>query len=453
MRPGVGFGGSGESAGMIERHARVHPQRYALTAELHARPFTPMTAPGRALMLAFMPEGGAAERDHGRDLAHLTALIDRHGGAHPPPGANHHFAELGRFRLKWERHTEFVSYTLYEEGPAERLFEDGLVRQLPETWLAEAPGSLFAAVQVELVDAGDRDAALEVLDGPLRRHLVGESMAAAEVLDGQAIAAGDFRIHESGFTRFALVLQAPVGPQRQGRVVQRLLEIENYRGLAMMALPLARQLSARITAIDRELSDLIQQVADEREQPAEADILRQLTALSAEIEALNASSAFRFGASQAYEAIVNERIRMLRETRLSGRQLFAEFMLRRFDPAMRTCRSTSGRLHELATRAARAADLLRTRVNVAVEAQNQQLLQSMNRRAELQLRLQETVEGLSVVAISYYAVGLAGILLAPLAARAGLDKTALTALVALPIIAGVWWFVRRIRARIGSRET
>lgn len=437
---------------MIERHARVHPERYALTAELHARPFAPMEAPGRAVMVAFMPEGSAAERDHDGDLAHLKALIDRHGGAHPAPGANHHSADLGRFRLKWERHTEFVSYALYEEGPADRLFDDALARQLPGAWLEEAPGALFSAVQVELVRAADRDEALRLIEGPLRRHMVGESMACSQVLDQQAMALGDFRIHESGFTRFALVVHADVGPQRQGRVVQRLLEIENYRSLAMMALPLARETSRRITAIDRQLGDLIRQVAGDREQPAEAEVLRKLTALSAEIEALTTGSAFRFGASQAYEAIVGQRIEMLRETRLSGRQLFGEFMQRRFDPAMRTCRATSGRLHELATRTARTADLLRTRVNVAVEAQNQQLLQSMNRRAELQLRLQETVEGLSVVAISYYAVGLAGILLAPLAARAGWSKATVTALVALPIIAAVWWFVRRIRARIGTPD-
>ena len=437
---------------MIERHARVHPQRYPLTAELHARPFAPIEAPGRAVMIAFMPEGGAAERDHEGELAHLKALIDRHGGAHPAPGASHHSADLGRFRLKWERHTEFVSYTLYEDGPADRLFDEALAPRLPDTWLEAAPGALFAAVQVEIARAEDRDAALRLVDGPLRRHMVGDSMASAQVLDGNAIALGDFRIHESGFTRFALVVHADVGADRMGRVTQRLLEIENYRSLAMMALPLARETSGRVTAIDRRLDALIRQVAEEGEQPAEAEVLRQLTALSAEIEALTTGTAFRFGASQAYEAIVNQRIEMLRETRLPGRQLFGEFMQRRFDPAMRTCRATSGRLQDLATRTARTADLLRTRVNVAVEAQNQQLLRSMNRRAELQLRLQETVEGLSVVAISYYAVGLAGILLAPLAARAGWGRDTVTALAALPIIAAVWWFVRRIRARIGTRE-
>jgi uncharacterized membrane-anchored protein len=145
---------------------------------------------------------------------------------------------------------------------------------------------------------------------------------------------------------------------------------------------------------------------------------------------------------------VRERIEMLGEERIAGRQQFREFMLRRFDPAMRTVGAAERRLAEMAVRASRVAELLRTRVNVALEAQNQRLLASMDARAGLQLRLQQTVEGLSVVAISYYAVGLAVYLLVPFAAAAGLAKETLTALVAIPVIAGVWWFIRRIRRRI-----
>ena len=96
--------------------------------------------------------------------------------------------------------------------------------------------------------------------------------------------------------------------------------------------------------------------------------------------------------------------------------------MRRYDPAMRTCRSAKERLDELSARAERASDLLRTRVDVANQAQNVEVLRAMDRRAALQLRLQETVEGLSVVAISYYAVNLAAGLLGPLGETVGLDE-------------------------------
>ena len=136
---------------------------------------------------------------------------------------------------------------------------------------------------------------------------------------------------------------------------------------------------------------------------------------------------------------------------MGGRQTFAEFMTRRFDPAMRTCRSAEERLADLSARAERAANLLRTRVDVANQAQNVEVLRAMDRRAALQLRLQETVEGLSVVAISYYAVNLAEHVFAPVAERAHISSGTLLAILTVPVVLVVWYMVRRIRARLGHR--
>jgi len=142
---------------------------------------------------------------------------------------------------------------------------------------------------------------------------------------------------------------------------------------------------------------------------------------------------------------VDQRIAVLREERFKGRQTFYEFMMRRYDPAMRTVRSTETRLTTLVDRARRAGELLRTKVDVERSAQNQALLESMDKRADLQLRLQKTVEGLSVVAISYYAVSLVGYLAYPLAEVVGMTKGALTALITLPVVGAVWYLVHRIR--------
>ena len=180
----------------------------------------------------------------------------------------------------------------------------------------------------------------------------------------------------------------------------------------------------------------------------EPETLDRLLKMAAEIEHLSSTSAFRFGAAGAYEAIVNQRIEVLREERIGGRQLFGEFMTRRFDPAMRTCRSAKERLAELSDRAERAANLLRTRVDVTNQQQNVEVLRAMDRRAAMQLRLQETVEGLSVVAISYYAVSLAGHVFGPLAHAAGLSEAGLLAVLTVPVVAVVWLLVRRIRSRV-----
>lgn len=432
-----------------------HPQRVALIHELHARPFQPMAAPGRVLLVAVKQPDGAADRDPAEDRAHLEALLDLHGAAHPAPGAGHHNIDLGPVILKWERHTEFVSYTLYQQGIGPRAFETDLLDHLPQDWLETAPGRILAAVQVDITIAPDQDAAVEALSGWFATSFVSESLATGWVLDGKALIAGDFRVHPQGLTRFGIVIAGQVGERRIGRICQRLLEIEVYRSLAMLALPIARQTMGRLTEIERALGRLIAEVSRSRNDSAEmtgdAALLSELTGLSTEIEAMAAAAAFRFGAGAAYESIVHERIEMLHEERVAGRQQFREFMLRRFNPAMRTMHAADRRLRDLSARASRAAELLRTRVNVVLEAQNQRLLESMDRRAALQLRLQATVEGLSVVAISYYAVSLAGYALAPFGDTFGIDKTVLTALVTVPVIVGVWWMISRRRKRLEDK--
>ncbi|MGF1446349.1 MAG: DUF3422 family protein [Pikeienuella sp.] len=424
-----------------------HPRRYALTNELHARPFQPMEAPGRVAHLSFMLPEGAAERDPAADLAHLCALLDRHGSGHPAPGSSHHVAEFGRYRFTWERHTEFVSYTIWESGEADAFFAGRLVEMFPEDWLAEAPGNVIAATEIELAVVDAADAAKAAPDGPILKFFNLESLAVAQVFDGAGLALGDFRIDQEGFTRFAVVMHEHVGPRRIGRLVQRLIEIETYAIMAMLALPVARQAAVRLNEIENELTRLTDQVAHQKAGRPEESILEELTERAAELEALAAGTAFRFGAGRAYEAIVESRIQSLREVRVGGRQLFSEFMARRFDPAMRTCHAVERRLAELSTRSGRIAELLGTRVSFAVEAQNRQLLKSMDTRAALQLRLQQTVEGLSVVAISYYGVSLASYLLYPLAAE-GFSKEAVTGLVAGPIVLIVFGMVRRTRRRL-----
>jgi uncharacterized membrane-anchored protein len=243
--------------------------------------------------------------------------------------------------------------------------------------------------------------------------------------------------------RFAVFVQPGTGPRRVGRIVQRLCEIETYRAMSMLGLMRSRDLSARLNALDPRLSALVSGL--DNAEPAPEAALHDLLTISAELESLAVQFSFRFGATAAYEAIVNQRIEVLREQRVEGRQTFGEFMMRRYDPAMRTVKSSESRLQGMAERAQRAAELLRTRVDVERSAQNQKLLESMDKRADLQLRLQRTVEGLSTVAISYYAVNLLAYLLEPLAHRFNISHGVLLAGLVPVVVLGVWLMVRRIR--------
>ena len=266
------------------------------------------------------------------------------------------------------------------------------------------------------------------------------------MLDDSALVAGDFRIDSAGHTRFAVFARPSAGPRRIGRIVQRLAEIETYKTMSMLGLPRARDLGKRMGEIDTRLTAL---VADMTSEAANAETtLRHLLGISAELENLLAQSTFRFGATAAYEALVLQRVAALREERAGGRVTIEEFMSRRFDPAMRTVKSTEERLKAMAERAIRAGDLLRTRVDVERQAQNAELLASMDRRADLQLRLQKTVEGLSVVAISYYAVNLATYLAYPVTEPLGITKGFSTALLTPVVVLAVWLMIRQIRKHV-----
>ena len=335
-----------------------------------------------------------------------------------------------------------MTYSAFGKGVSARPFDPQEAEVFPQAWLADAPGKRLVSllIRVEVIPETEAE-----LDARLDDWFVGESMAVARVVDDSAIIAGDFRIDPAGHMRFAVFVRPGTGERRVGRIVQRICEIETYRSMSMLALSQAREVSARLNALDPLLSALISGL-DRFEIPAEA-VLHDLLRISAELESLAVQFSFRFGATEAYEAIVTQRISVLREARLNGRQTFAEFMMRRYDPAMRTVKSTDARLRGMAHRAQRAAELLRTSVDVERSAQNQKLLESMDRRADLQLRLQQTVEGLSVVAISYYAVNLLAYLTYPLANAFALGKGTTTAVLTPLVVLGVWAMVRRIRRR------
>lgn len=414
------------------------PDRLPLIDELHSRPLPQIAAPGQVAFLALVPDG---PRQPEAERAHVMALLDAHGAPHPAPGASHHSVRLGSHVLKWENHTEFVTYMLMTEGPADPFGPEPFACA-PEGWLDSAPGRRMVAVRLHIERAETDDGLAE----RAAHWLPAGSLAMARVQEGAAVVAGNFRLDAQGWMRFAIFARPQTGAGRIGRIAQRLCEIETYRAMSMLGLATSRRLSPDLQRLGGALSTLAGDIETGGTDPKEA--LNQLLGISSELERLEAASAYRFGATQAYQAIVHDRIEALQETRLDGRQSFAEFMARRYAPAMRTVTSTRSRLDALTARAGRAGTLLRTRVEVAHSAQSQALLESMDRRADLQLRLQQTVEGVSVVAISYYALNLVSYALAPLAKLAGIDKPTLTALCVLPVVAAVWLMIARIKRAV-----
>jgi uncharacterized membrane-anchored protein len=424
---------------MINQHN--HALRDSLSDEVHARPFMVLRTPQRISHFALL----SGEDGYGRDRNRLARLCKLFGVDVSHMDANHWMGDLGALNLRWERHAEFSTFTFILEGSFDDPFVETAVRKVPAEWMAELGQEVLVATHLVI----EKGPATELIATAAVRF-EGNPVAGSRVAGGGAEAWSDFRRHGDGFGRIVL-LDIDLREQQAGRLAQRLLEIETYRMMALLALPMARATSPRLSAAGAELAEIIESMSRTEGLEQDYSLLKRLTALAAESEAHAAAGDYRFGAARAYYALVNSRINELRETRIEGVPTIGEFMERRLAPAMHTCETVAARQERFSERVSRASQLLRTRVDIALESQNRDLLRSMDQRAHLQLRLQQTVEGLSVVAISYYLVGLLVYVFKAINHAGVVLPVDLATGVAIPIVLIVIWFViRQVRLKIAG---
>jgi uncharacterized membrane-anchored protein len=425
-------------------------ERRALHDEVHARPTARIRLPALVLQVAVLNDGVPVERE----LEHLQRLPGQRELLNEQLARNNFLRlRLPGGTLKWERHTEVTRYSLVQPLPDEAL--DGasdpeLLAALiiDAAWLRDIPGQTLAAVELVML-AGSAD---EVA-APLARaqHWFGDRTVVASLVGrrGHSSVVTDFRIRPSGYERLLAIVSAGTGETRVGRLAARLLELECYRMLALRGLPVAKALQPMLRDAEHAVADVTSSM--DAKNRSDAELLETLAAVAAGVERATALHSFRFAATEAYHALVRSRIEELREQAFPGTQTVGEFLQRRLAPAIATVASAAGRLASLSQRIERAGALLRTRVDIVREAQNQELLAKLARGQHLQLQLQTTVEGLSIAAISYYVVSL--LLYAAKAAKAaGLPvqpEIAAGALVPL-VVWSVWRLTRRIHARLAA---
>ncbi len=418
-----------------------HELRLVLNDELHGRPGLPVRTPARITHLAFTLSEGDAD-----PLAHVATLCGGLGLRQPAPHAHHHAVEFADGLLKFERHGEFYRISVTREG---KNLKHEAIASLPEGWVAELPGKRLVAIHTHILAKSaptPSEASLKALFG----H---DEMASSAVNQGKAIVWSDFRIGADGYTRM-LVHDHGLSPMRMGRLTRRLHEIETYRMMALLGLPLARQLQQKIRPLEAALSVTIANMLSAKGTDEDSKLLDGLTAIARDVEELSNLSSYRFAATRAYAALVAKRIQELGEERVMSYQRLGVFLDRRFSPAMSTCTAVGDRINSLALRSERASNLLRTRVDIMLEMQNQQLLRSVDRNARQQLLLQQTVEGISIVAISYYAISIVAKLIDGLGSYLpGLD-TKLAELISIPVIiaavaTAIWMVHRKLTVQSG----
>ncbi|MDQ0468791.1 DUF3422 domain-containing protein [Labrys wisconsinensis] len=408
---------------------RAHEHRGTVLEEVHARPFRPLGTPRRLLHFAFLTDAAEAEADR----AALVRFCAERGVEQPRDGVRQFRTVFGDKALRWEQHGEFTTYCWQLADGDGSLF----IRQAGElAWpmgLIEQPGRHLVSVDLQLVRPEATPDLAAIFDAA--------SLCSVTVEDGAARVSTDFKAGADGFVRILVVNQG-LDPTRTGALAQRLLELETYRLLALLGLPEAQRLSEPIARIERSLVEITREMTRVDGLDANQRLLDRIAALAAELEAGVAESLFRFGATRAYHGIVQGRLAAIHGEAAAGGETFDSFLSRRMTPALRTCAAIEARQASLSSRLARAAQLLRTKVDIELERQNRDILSTLSERTRLQLRLQHTVEGLSIAAVSYYVVGLIGHLAGLLPALGlTIDKEVVTAAAIPVVVAAVAWFI------------
>ncbi|GAA3912478.1 DUF3422 domain-containing protein [Litoribacillus peritrichatus] len=419
-----------------------HPNRNRLYDELHTRPFPVISSSVRVSHFASL---------HGTEgkteaYLHLVELCSRYGVNPPAEGINCYYQSFGAFEVRWEAHTEFCTYTVIRPVKSASPFDGNALSTLPEDWVSQIPGQVIAAVHVEMLNEQE---SIPPLD-ELHDYFEGHRLIGCIIDNNQARLWTAFRPHSDGFGR-VLVYNRSLNACQAGRLLRRLLELEAYRSMMLLGLPVAQDLNGELTQLEQKLTDLTGEISDIQGVADEKRMLGQLSTLSARIEQIITSHSYRFSATRAYYELVVTRLKELREAEVSGLLTMTEFLTRRVTPAYRTCEATSSRMDDLSRRVDRASELLRTRIDVVIEQQNQYLLKSMDRRSKLQLHMQQTVEGLSVAAISYYLLSMLDLVLGSTHILSiNLDHKMIIGLAAPFVLGMVWWSQKRLKNKIHS---
>jgi uncharacterized membrane-anchored protein len=419
-----------------------HELRTSLNNEIHGRPSVLVQGGQSAVFMVFTK----SQYEHAEVITHINKFCTICGVNPPDPAQRYFIAEGDDFTFRWESHLEFYTLTfVYEHND---LFYKDPLSFVDQEWLQNLPGQRVVALHLEAVDAQDDRHDFYYANKYFEQR-GSQEFIGSYVSDKDAQVLTDLHIRDNGFLRF-LVINKELSPPRLGRLVQRIFEIESYRIMSLLTFPLAKQIREEVAVIDKKLYEVTEHLTrEELEVDLERSILMDLISLSKRVEKLKLQGSFRFAAAKAYFEIVQDRIHMLRESRIEGFYRFGRYIARRLSPAMRTCESVELQLEGASKSISRAIELLRAKVDISVQAQNNVMLESLDNRAHFQIKLQETVEGLSIVAISYYLMGLLGYFLKGLGEAYPVFKSPATLTLFIPVVLfGVWITIKKLKKKL-----
>lgn len=407
-----------------------HEDRQAAIDEVHARPALEIIAPATVLHIAFTC-----------DQEEIEQLFSTIAGEEKSTNRRHAITRIGNIDVKIERHTEFTTCTFVANNTEDQAELVTTYREIFRPQSVRVLSKCKVALVTSIKDLAKQNS--------FGKRIYGGTMR------GDMLVQSTLEVDDENSITYA-VMAKDKGPYELGRRIQRLFEVETYRIVALIGLPVARRMSGKLTELENELNTLISKLetdAQSDELP-DKELFSQLSSLSGRVDNLRSESRFRFSASNAYFDIVDARMISLEETEHSDLQTISGFLRSRLEPARATIQSVERRQNTLTEDISRALTLLRTRIDIDMAEGNQALLKSLDGRYRQQLLISQAVEGLSSIAITYYAVGLLSYFLKAFekSGQLPLSYTTILAFAVPVILFSVWFAIRRLRIKLHKSD-
>lgn len=348
-----------------------------------------------------------------------------------------------RLILVWQAHTEYYNYQLWHV-PDQRNSEPtfGPLMFQDYSFLADPLGSVVCRLDI-LLTTGMSPPRHE-----LRALMPGPILYGSRIFTDQTSVVTSFTPDAEGRERYWVGVGPPQDdPSRLKDIVDAIVRIETYYHLLLMQKPL---FSAAIDQVYKFEQVHLKQREIITAHIGHADsqtLQRWLNTLTQDLLKTNRMAGklhFELSASLPYDRIVHSTLTSLAERPLESYRPVSDYVLGGITGVAEGYQQLLKRIDTLRGGFEGIISIIRTRIDLIVEAQNLALLQSVDKTTKSQVLLQHTVEGLSVIVIAYYLAGLAGYVFKGLYELGWLGNPNLASAVFVPVAIGLAFTVTSI---------
>lgn len=327
--------------------------------------------------------------------------------------------------LRWEIHSEYYNYQFwYLPADREKCLSFGEL----ETEIPTLPvcflGTKVTALDIIITDD-------PAYSKPERiQELLGDTIYANRVMGTDIRIMTNYRPDKRNRERYLVTTgNEAVLMDRIEQVVENIGQTENYYHLLLLPLPDYFTKLNTVGIIEKRVAERTERITATMETAAGEDMevwLKDLTSELSQIHNLNERLRHRFSATFHYDKLYNRALDDWHAEPLEHYEPLRNVLNRKTEMITDDYHRLIQRVDASEKSIADLISVLRTRIDLILQRQNLEMLEGMHATAKHQVKLQETVEGLSIIVISYYLTGLAGYVFKAMEKAWGLNSSLAT---------------------------